>query len=233
MRFFHLVALNRPSKCSCCLISKESSHFLSASLFFSPLQHAAPLPPPVCPTRTRAVSAHADLRDDPETETSVQARRVPLPLGSSPELEHLLCWGGGGTAALVTVITVGLLAAAPSPADQGHVVLGSSRVSPGRLHGAKWGRTRGTERGSDGGRFQLPSHCSSAAALGLLPPVQAAAEGPFVVGRVCGSATESWLLAPVWKTLLRVRMAGRGGNPGPGIAGSLSGRSGRSEQPYR
>ena len=55
---FHLVALNRPSKCSCCLILKESSRFLGGSLFFFfPLQHALPHTP-VCNTHETLAFLH-------------------------------------------------------------------------------------------------------------------------------------------------------------------------------
>lgn len=76
---FHLVALNRPSKCSCCFILKESSHFLSASLFFFFLCSM--------PSPTHLFAAHKTLvflhtqrfpcsreADDPEIETSVYAQ---------------------------------------------------------------------------------------------------------------------------------------------------------------
>lgn len=41
---------------------------------------------------------------------------------------------GDGTAALITDINIGMMIADPSSSDQGCVVLGSPRVSPGRLH---------------------------------------------------------------------------------------------------
>lgn len=53
---------------------------------------------------------------------------------SSPELENLLHQEGDGTAALIAVINTGMMIADPSTSDQGHVVLGSPCVSPGRLH---------------------------------------------------------------------------------------------------
>lgn len=79
---FYLVALNRPSKCSCCLILKESSRFLSGSLFL--FSSAACPPPHTCLQHMKhwCFCAHTHTHgfpcwrkaDDPEIETSVYAQ---------------------------------------------------------------------------------------------------------------------------------------------------------------